>query len=123
MSRKRSREAAERHGRWAETLCRLSLRLRFYRIVAGNWRSPLGELDLVAVRGRTVAFIEVKARTDRATAASAISRNQRRRIERAATQFLAVHPKLSKRLVRFDVMYVLPGRWPSHVPNAWRADD
>ena len=59
-----SRGAREAWGRWAESLAAWSLRLRGYRIVARRFRTPLGEIDLIAQRGRLVAFVEVKARTD-----------------------------------------------------------
>ena len=51
-----------RTGLGAEALCRLALRLKFYRVLASRYRSPLGEIDIVAMRGKTVALVEVKAR-------------------------------------------------------------
>src|SRR5687767_4458845 len=56
------RLAAWRRGRWSEALCRFALRLKGYRILAQGWRSPQGEIDIVARRGGTVAIVEVKAR-------------------------------------------------------------
>ena len=56
------RQRARRRGNLAEFLCRCHLRLRLWRIVARDWRCPAGEIDIVARRGKVLAFIEVKAR-------------------------------------------------------------
>jgi putative endonuclease len=111
--------ASWRRGRLAEALCRLSLRLRGYRVLAAGRRSALGEIDIMARRGRVLAAIEVKARPDADSAAAAVSERQRRRIERAARQFVAGRPDLHGLDLRFDVMLVLPWRWPRHLPGAW----
>ncbi|HLY57427.1 MAG TPA: YraN family protein [Stellaceae bacterium] len=122
MTRARTYEAAERHGRQAERLAALLLRLKGYRILARHWKSPMGELDIVAARGRTVAFVEVKARAAAAEAAESLGARQRRRIGRAASLFIAAHPALAGHDLRFDLMLVLPWRLPVHIPNAWHED-
>lgn len=117
------RQRAERRGRVAERLALWRLRLAGWQIVARDWRSPVGEIDLVARRGRVLAVIEVKSRADTASAAEALSRRQRRRIARAAEAFLAARPDLADLELRFDVMLVAPLRPPQHWPAAWRAED
>ncbi len=112
-------EASYRRGLWAEALCRLALRLKFYRIIASRAKTPLGEIDLIAARGRSLAFIEVKARPEEAVAAEAVSCRQKERISRAARAFLARHPFYATYDMRFDVMLVLPRRWPRHIQNAF----
>jgi putative endonuclease len=114
------RRSAEQRGRWAESLCVLRLRLAGYRILARRAKSPLGEIDLVARRGRILAFIEVKARADHATALFALTPRQSRRIERAALSFVARHPALAGLGMRYDAMLVRPWRWPVHIVDAWR---
>lgn len=109
-----------RFGRFAEALCAWHLRLRGYRILARRFRTPLGEIDIVARRGRLVAFIEVKARRDLAQAGESLSANQRRRIARAAMLYLQKKPLLQTLDKRFDVMLVAPWRVPRHVIDAWR---
>jgi putative endonuclease len=116
----RIRQAAERRGRWAETLAALRLRLAGYRIVARNFRSPAGEIDLVARRGDTLVFIEVKARPTHDAAAEAILPRQQARIRRAAEAFLALQPELATFSLRFDAILILPWRAPRHVVDAWR---
>lgn len=118
-----ARRAAERRGRGAEAAAAWLLRLKGYRILARDVRTPVGEVDLIARRGRVLALIEVKARTTRAQAAAAISPRQRQRIARAAEAFLARRPDLAGLDVRFDALLLVPGRWPRHVVDAWRPED
>jgi len=114
-----ARRRAWHRGRIAETLCVWHLRLRGYRILARGYRVPVGEIDIVARRGRVVAAIEVKARDSMAAASEAIAPRQRRRVARAFEQFLAAHPQHGGLTLRFDVMLVVRGRLPRHVSNAW----
>jgi putative endonuclease len=113
----RTRDA---RGRRAESLCVWRLRLGGWRILARRFRSPAGEIDIVARRGRTVAFIEVKARADAGTAAESIAPRQRQRIVRAAEHFLKTRPQHASAALRFDVMLVAPWRLPVRLPDAWR---
>ena len=106
----------------AEALCRLVLRLKGYRIVVSRYRSHMGEIDIVAARGRTVALVEVKARSTKDAALESIHPRQRERLERAANEFLARFPGFNTYNLRFDVMLVAPRRWPAHIPDAWRPD-
>jgi len=114
------RRKAERRGRWAESLCLWSLRLRGYRILARDYRVAVGEIDILARRGRTLVAIEVKARDDHASAGEAVTPRQRRRIMRAAAYFISGRPSLAALTVRFDVMLVMPRRLPLHLRDAWR---
>ena len=115
-----SRRRAYRLGRHAETLCAWYLRLCGYRIVARDYRTPVGEIDIVARRGRVLAVVEVKARDSFAEAVEAITPSQRARITRAARLFLASRPGLTDLAVRFDVLVITPWRLPVHLIDAWR---
>ena len=119
MSRDK-RRSANRRGHGAETLAAGLLRLMGYRILGRGYRVPAGEIDIVARRGKTVAFVEVKARETLADALDAVGHTQRQRIVRAAEHFMARHPGLQDCDIRFDVIAVLPRRLPRHVPDAWR---
>jgi putative endonuclease len=99
------------------------LRLKGYRILARDFRVAVGEIDLIARRGRTLALVEVKARPDLATAQAAIGPRQRRRIARAAASFVQRHPALAECDMRFDVVLLAPRHRPRHLPGAWRNDD
>ena len=119
---KRQREAYRR-GRLSETLCGLLLRLKGYRILARDYRAPVGEIDIIARRGRTLALVEVKARAHVADAAESLLPRQRRRIARAAEHFLQFKPALARLELRFDVMLVGRYRPPRHLVGAWRLED
>lgn len=116
------RYLAWRFGRMGEARCAWQLRLARYRIIGRDVRTPVGEIDLVARRGRTLAFVEVKARSADG-AADALTPRQRRRIVRAAEAFLATRPALAVLNVRFDLMLVGRGLFPRHLRAAFRADD
>ncbi len=118
MARAAKRQAY-RYGRFAETLCCWRLRLAGYRIEARGYRAATGEIDIIARRGRTVAFIEVKARRTEGEAGLALQARQRRRIERTAMVYLSRHPEGAALDARFDLMTVTPWRWPGHCPAAW----
>ena len=109
-----------RRGRRGERLAAWWLRLKGYRILARDLRTPVGEIDIVARRGRVLALVEVKLRPRAAAALEAISPRQQQRIVRAAGAFLQRHRKLADLDLRFDTVVVVPGRWPRHVPDAWR---
>ncbi len=116
------RRAAERRGHLAERLCLWHLRLRGYRILARRYRTPVGEIDLIARRGQVLAAIEVKARGDFDTAGQSIGPRQRRRITRALEHFLSGRPDLAMLAARFEVMLVAPRAWPRHLVDAWQAE-
>jgi putative endonuclease len=111
---------ALRRGTRAEALCAWWLRLHGYRIVARNLRTPVGEIDILARRGSTLAAVEVKARADLAEAGESVTHRQRRRIRRALGYYLAAHPAAAALDVRFDAMLVTPWHLPHHVIDAWR---
>lgn len=115
-----SRRKAYRRGHWSEHRAALALMLRGYRIVARRYRTKLGEIDLIARRGSLVAIVEVKARPTLAEAMDAIRRGNERRIEGAADLWLAHQPDYERLSVRFDLVAVLPWRWPIHVENAFQ---
>jgi putative endonuclease len=117
---KTERQKREAAGRWAETLAVLTLRLKFYRILARRYRCPVGEIDIVATRGRTIVFIEVKARRTIGQAMESVTPRQQKRIIRAATAFLQSRPNRPDTLIRFDVLFIIPKRLPHHVKDAWR---
>ncbi len=110
----------ERYGRFAESLSLALLRLKGYRVIARRFRSPAGEIDLIVRRGSLVAYVEVKARRDIASAAESLGPAQRQRIRRAAGHFLKGRPDLAGLDHRFDVMLVLPWSVPNHIVDAWR---
>lgn len=116
-------DGRRRRGRLAEFVAALFLRLCGYRILARRFATHVGEIDLIARRGRTLAFVEVKARASHAEALAALRPGQRRRIERAAAQFLAGRPALADACIRFDLVTIGRFGLPRHVVDAWRPDE
>lgn len=86
---RQARVRAYRSGLFAETLAALLLRLKGHRVVARRYKTPVGEIDLVALKGKRLAFIEVKRRKTAEDAAWTVPAKQRRRIVRAAQYWLA----------------------------------
>ncbi|MGQ4273981.1 YraN family protein [Terrihabitans sp. B22-R8] len=115
----RARRAAYTLGLRAETIAALLLRLKGYRILARRYPAPVGEIDLVALRRRTLVFIEVKARATLDDAAASILPFQRSRIVRGAEAFLSRHPRFSGYDMRFDAVLVAPGHLPRHLEAAF----
>ena len=114
------RSIAEGFGRRAEMLAAWYLRLKGYRILAQRVRTPVGEIDLVARRGRTTAFVEVKARSGRTPLETALGQVNTARLARAAALYVARHPDLAATDLRFDVILLAPFTWPRHVMNAFQ---
>lgn len=114
-----NRQAAEKRGRAAESLACWCLRLKGWRILARRVRIAGGEVDIVARRGRVLAFVEVKARATEEAAAFALDDWRLRRV-RVAAERLAPRYMRPNDDVRIDAILVVPGGWPKHVPNVWQ---
>ena len=114
-----NRAAAEARGRRAESLACWLLRLKGWQILARRARAPGGEVDIVARRGRTLAFIEVKARANGGAADLALDRHRLKRVA-AAAERLAPRFARAGDTIRLDAMFVVPGRWPTHLVDVWQ---
>jgi putative endonuclease len=113
-----TRQRAERGGRRAEQLAAWWLRLKGWRILAVRARTPVGEVDLVARRGRVLAFIEVKARASAGEAAWALDDWRLRRVAAAAEALMPRYFRTGD-TVRLDAIFIVPRRWPRHMTNVW----
>ncbi|MGH6852059.1 MAG: YraN family protein [Methylocella sp.] len=118
----RGRAQAHRQGILAERFAVVILRLKGYRILACRYRVRDGEIDIVARRADTIAFVEVKVRPTLDEARSAIDFVKRRRISRAATTWLASNPWAAPLTWRGDAVYIAPWRWPRHEIAAFELD-
>lgn len=106
---------SHRRGLGGERLAALLLLVKGYRILDRRYAALGGEIDLVAKRGRTIAFIEVKARRELDDARMAISADKIRRLSRAARHWLSRNPWAMGMTLRFDAVFVAPRRLPRHV--------
>jgi putative endonuclease len=120
-ARRPERVAAFRLGLSAESRAAMVLIAKGYRIVARRFKTPAGEIDIVARRRRSLVFVEVKARERADDAAEAVTARGKQRIIAAAELWLARNPADAQSDIRFDVILVTPGKIPQHVPNAFDA--
>ena len=117
------RVAAFRTGLSAETRAAAFLIAKGYRILARRFKTPYGEIDLVARKRNLVAFIEVKARASLDEAAYAITPRQQGRIVNAAQAWLMAHPEHAEFELRFDVILIAPRHLPRHLLAAFDASN
>jgi putative endonuclease len=114
------RKRAEKAGRRAEEICAIWLRLKGYRILATRYKSPVGEIDIMAKRGSTLIAVEVKSRATRETALHSVRPDQQNRIARALETYAG---RIGHRGdLRFDLMIVHGRAWfgrIEHLRNAW----
>lgn len=115
MSSRAEREARGRRGEW---LASWYLRLKGWRIVAARVKTPRGEIDLVARRGRLVAFVEVKWRARAQDLDFAIDEYRLRRVTAAAAAIAHRFVRAGDDM-RVDVLLLAPGRFPRHLQNVW----
>ncbi|MEO0635237.1 MAG: YraN family protein [Pseudomonadota bacterium] len=113
------RQTAERRGRRAEWLAAMALRLKGFRILAQRFKTPLGEIDLIARRGDLVVLVEVKARRSLMACHEAITATAAQRIESAGDLWLSRQPDAHRLSVRKDLIAIVPWRWPRHLANAF----
>ncbi len=116
-----TRQTAERRGRSAEIWAALWLRLKGYAVLARRVRTPVGEIDLVVRRGRTLAFVEVKARPARTDAAIALSPAALVRVRHASNYLLARYAADCDS-VRIDAVLIVPGNLPHHIEGVCEGD-
>ena len=114
-----SRAEREAKGRRGEALAAWYLRFKGWRIVAQRVKTPRGEIDLIARRGKTVAFVEVKWREAAADLDHAIDEYRLRRVA-AAAEAVAHRYAKSDEVQRIDVVLLAPGRFPRHMANVWQ---
>lgn len=114
-----TRARAEARGRRAERWAAWWLRLHGWRILGERLRVPVGEVDLIARRGRTLAFVEVKWREQVTDLDNAIDQFRLRRVA-AAAEMLAPRYAKPDDDWRIDVMLLAPRRLPRHLVHVWQ---
>ncbi len=106
-------------GRRAEWLAILWLTAKGYRLLERRFGGKGGEIDLVMKRGRTVAFVEVKARRHLDDATIAITAKKQRLVERRIRHWLSRNAWAASHHLRADAVFLAPWRLPRHVPAAF----
>ena len=114
--------AARLAGRRAEVVAALWLMAKGYRILGFRLKTRQAEIDLLALRGKTLAVVEVKRRTSLLAALETVTYDQRSRLRRAGAAVAASRPALAGATVRLDLIALAPGKLPRHIPDAWKGD-
>lgn len=114
----RERQRRNRSGAWGETIAAALLIAKGYRILERRFSCSAGEIDIIAVRRRRLAIIEVKKRATLEAAHASITPHQRQRIGEAADRWLSRHARYHTHDICFDLIFVLPRRWPVHIEDA-----
>lgn len=120
MAKSRKIKAYER-GHHIEALAAFCLRLKGYKILKSRYKTPGGEIDLVARRKNVLVFVEVKGRSEMQAALESVTARNQARVEQAARYFIAQHPQFSELDMRFDVVVFVPPFSLHHLDNAWAA--
>ena len=107
-------------GRRGEVVGALWLMAKGYRILGFRLKTPQAEIDLLALKRGVLAVVEVKRRTSRLAALETVSLDQRARLRRAGAALAASRPALKGAAVRLDLIALAPGRFPMHIPDAWK---
>lgn len=117
--RRQKRRRAERRGHWSEYLAAAYLLLKGYRILALRYKTKSGEIDIIVRKRDLVAFVEVKARRAEGLAIDAVGYETQKRIRAASGQWLSRRRDAHLLTLRYDVVAVLPGRFPKHFQDAF----
>jgi len=104
-----SKQSSAETGARGEHLAAVYYQRRGCKVLDTNYRTRLGELDLVVMDGETLVFAEVKTRSENAIAAPAefVTKQKQRRIIQAARHYLMTHAADAERVMRFDVVEVI----------------
>lgn len=114
--------AARLSGRRAEVVAAVWLMAKGYRILGFRLKTPQAEIDLLALRGKVLAVVEVKRRTSLLAALETVTLDQRQRLRRAGANLAARRPGLAGVSVRLDLMALAPGKLPRHIRDAWKGE-
>lgn len=112
ISRQIERRRRHRSGLNAETIVAALLIASGHRILARRFKTPVGEIDLIAVKAGRIAFVEVKSRSTSEDCEAAITPMLRHRVRRAANLWLARNPRFQRHDIGFDLVFVVPWRFP-----------
>lgn len=112
------RRDSQRRGQRAELAAAAYLIAKGHRILARRLKTPVGEIDIIAVKGRRLAFVEVKQRAAIADCEAAITPRLRQRVRRAADLWLARKPHFHNHDQGFDLIFMTPWSWPVYLRDA-----
>ncbi|MBT4880492.1 MAG: YraN family protein [Alphaproteobacteria bacterium] len=106
-------------GKIAEHIAVILLILKGYRILQCRYKTHVGEIDIIATRGKLLIMVEVKYRPNLLQASESVTFQQRKRIEKTSTYFLSHFPHFVNHSIRYDVILLTSNHWPVHLKGAW----
>lgn len=115
----KKRKHSENSGRFAEFVAILLLTFKGYLVLNNRYRTHYGEIDIIALKGKQLVFIEVKLRHSLEAARFAASKTQMARIKNAANSFCKSRQWCNNKIRRFDVIACAPYKIPKHIKNAF----
>ncbi len=116
----RKRRLNNKKGHFAEFLAVIYLRLKGYRIMARRYKVGSGEIDIIALRGKRLAFVEVKLRSDLEKALGSLTRHQEKRIINSSKYWLSKNSYYRKFNIQYDYIAVIPWKLPRHFKGFYR---
>ena len=116
---KQKRQRAWRAGYRAELIAAIYLSAMGYRVLARRYKTPVGEIDLIVASKKRLAFVEVKGRAGADQVLHAVTAKQQQRIRRAAEYWLARQNTAPTGEIGFDVVGVMPWKFPRHYKDAF----
>ncbi|MDI7775984.1 YraN family protein [Asticcacaulis sp. EMRT-3] len=114
---------AHKSGHLAEYVALIHLLLKGYRILGFRLKTPQGEIDLLAQKGRRLCVVEVKQRRSHEEALETVSFIQQERLWQAGLTLQAKRPRLQHLDLNIDLYTLAPGHWPRHLRNAFEKPD
>lgn len=115
------RQRAEKFGRKMELAAAQFMQAKGYTILESRYKTPHGEIDLIAEKAGAIIFVEVKARAKKTDWAMALEAINQTRIVNAASLWIANNLENCDRDMRFDVILLSPNSEPYHLENAFMA--
>ncbi|MDE2488039.1 MAG: YraN family protein [Alphaproteobacteria bacterium] len=113
-------KAARTSSRRGEWLAAVLLMAKGYGVIGVTLKTPQGEDRHPGQACGVLAVVEVKRRTSLLAALEAVGHDQRERLRRAGANLAARRPQLTGAAVRLDLVALAPGRFPVHIPDAWK---
>lgn len=109
-------------GKIGELCACIFLKLKGYSIIARRYKTPFGEIDIIAKKKKTLIAVEVKSRPNYEEAVFSVTKRQQMRIKRTLSCFLSrmLHNEFKE--IRFDVIVIIPWQLPCHLQAAWMAE-
>ncbi|MBL4589202.1 MAG: YraN family protein [Alphaproteobacteria bacterium] len=106
-------------GLWAERIAIIFLMLKGYKILKNRYKTPVGEVDVVAKKRNVLVFVEVKRRPNYEQGILSISSVSQKRIMRAAEHYLMMEKLGNSIDMRFDAIIISPPFSIKHLVHAW----